>query len=196
MKKNIILALALLISVGITHTRLYSFFADGIFQEMEQLQKRMYQLQQEAWAHRPVYNKEEAKALKKARKNLLAIKPEVSQNNENIIIKFPLNDSVDAKNITVTTEDTILKGVIPCANGQVEFTVFNNYLELSRRIEIKKENKSEENKQSSYYSDLTSKTITLPQRIDINSVKASVKDKVLTLLFTKKKQSKISIAHT
>ncbi|MBA3954403.1 hypothetical protein H0X48_03745 [Candidatus Dependentiae bacterium] len=209
MKKTLTLALTLLSTVAVTQARLRHFIFDDMFEEMQHMHEQMNRMQQQFWSHTPVsLNTPEAEAFKKARKNITSIKPEITQDENSVIIKFPI-PAIDKKNISVTVEDNILKGTIPAQDGRVDFRVAHNYLEISRRIEIKKETntqdaqvENEKNttsnrtpRQVSYFSDLVTRGHLLPQTVDVNSVKAETKDNFFILSFAKKKQAKIAIAH-
>lgn len=222
MKKTLTLGLALLSTTAGTQTRLRHFVFDDMFEEMQHMHEQLYRMQQQLWSHAPTsQHAPEIEEFKQARKNLLAIEPEVTQDDTNVIITFAI-PNVDKKSISLTIEDNVLQGTIPAQQGHVDFSVSNYSFSIARRIEIKKDipvttpeikqaqettksaqpvtetpapTQSNKPRQVTYFSDLVTAYRTLPQTIDVQSIKAETKENQLILSFAKTKQAKITIAH-
>jgi len=196
MNKHFALALLILSSaVPATQARIRHIVFDDMSEEFDRVAK----LHRELWSSfaTPVLevNNEQAEAIKKARKNLAQIKPDVTHDANSVTITFALHNA-DKKNIDISVEDNVVNGTIPTPDGKVEFAVVNNYLEVARRIELKKEDKTKEKQATVHYGSLATRVTTLPQVVDVSSVKATTKDDKLLLVFSKKKQAKVAIAHS
>ena len=200
MKKQVTLALLILSSAILTtQARIRHFIFDDMSEEFERMHERMAHLNREFWTSFSMptvqIDTKQAEAIKKARKNLAQIKPEITHDDNSVTVTFSLHNA-DKKAIDIAVEDAVLNGTIPTSDGKVEFAVTNNYLEIARRIEIKKEDTTKEKQATVHYGSLATKVTLLPQVVDVSTVKATTKDDKLVLVFGKKKQAKIAIAHS
>lgn len=152
-------------------------------------------------------SKEERKLIKKARGKLSQINPTIEQKDGKVVISIPL-DSIETKNIDIQVEDNILNATIPSEYGKVQMVIDNNYLELSRRIEVRKEQENANQKDvkvdqtkpvkkesTVYYGSMATTVERLPFTVDVNSAKASTKDNVLNITLDKKQHTKVNIEH-
>lgn len=206
--KRLSLLLLLLSTAAVHNTdaRMRFFFDDdpwgfdsNIFDDMRE---HMRQMSEHFASFGP--SKEEKEAVKSARKTLSAIKPEVTQDDNNVYVKFAIN-TIDKKNVDIEFKEyarpkrgdiykmyPYLKGVISTDNGKVEFYVTKDALEVSRHIEIKKQNKDDKKQAVAYYGSSAAEVVSLPASVEISqdTAKAAIKDATLTITLAKKQQAK------
>lgn len=143
-------------------------------------------------------SKEDNQITKEAHKNLSKIKPEISHDDNNVYIKFQV-ENLDKNAIDIQIEDNKLHGIIPTKDGKIEISISNNYLETSKRIDIKKEEKdakSDKTQTIMHYGSLSTTVERLPQSVDLSTVKADTKDNQLTITFGRKKHTKIHVSES
>lgn len=146
--------------------------------------------------------KQRRKDLKIAQKGLKKIHPKISQTEDSITVSFSIPDT-DKNNINISIKEGAAVGVIPSKYGKVSFVAHPNYIEINKTLEIKSpetnESKTSDNSQikpKSHFVSTASFAESLPASVEINSIKASTQDDVLTVTFAKKKEKKINIKHS
>jgi len=143
--------------------------------------------------------KEKAKVVH-AQKELESIKPEIKKDQEgNIEISFALNN-VDKKSLQdIELQDGILIGQIDSVYGKVKFYISDDSIKLVRSLEINDEKNVDsdpekvKNKYVYHYTYGSSNLYPLPTKVDINSVKAKVRDDNLIITLKPKHYTKIKV---
>lgn len=174
------------------------------------MREHMKEMRQSMFGFVPT--KEERETLNAAYDRLSKIKPKIDKDENNIYIRFNIED-VNKNDIKITKETQGFLGTIPTKDGIVEFSISPFQLQVSRSAQFKKEqsttqqdtgttqegkadNKKTEKKPSTYfYSSSHIEVQSLPYAVDLSTAQAETKDNTFTITIAKKKEALLPIAH-
>lgn len=138
-------------------------------------------------------SKEEREAFKAARERLAKIKHTLTEDDHKVTIQFSGFDALDKKDIKIVKKDNQWIGTIVTKDGRIEFVIAQNGIQVSRLVEIKKEDKDKKDRVS-YTSSLAADVEYFKHLVDIGTTKAeSVKDNTLTIVIQKQKEEVLPI---
>ena len=136
-------------------------------------------------------SKEDREALKAARERLNKITYDIKEDDHSVTITFTGFETLDKKDIKIVKKTNGWAGTIPTKDGKLEFFIGQKGIEVARAVELKKEEKGKE--QIFRSSSLTSEARFFGNQIDLNTVKAEVKDTTLTLTAQKPQEEVLPI---
>ncbi len=112
----------------------------------------------------------------------------VTEAEQTVTVRIPALELKSVDTISVVREDGVVHVKVPLKGGEIAATIDERTLDVSARCLVEQKQKGNDGKEmvvdskSSEYSTFVS----LPARVDINSIKAEYGDKTLKLIFAKK----------
>lgn len=112
----------------------------------------------------------------------------VAETEQNVVVTIPSLELKSVDTISIVREDGVAHVKVPLKHGEIAATIDERTLDVSARCLVEQKQKGNDGKEmvvdskSSEYSTFVS----LPARVDINSIKAEYGDKTLKLIFAKK----------
>lgn len=151
-------------------------------------------------AHEYGPSKEDREAIKNARETLAKIKYTITDDEHKVKVQLSGFENLDKKDIHILKKENHWLGTVTTKDGTVEFVIASNGLQISRRVELKKESKEQDKDQKdkrdyvSYTTALATEAEYFKQHVNIATLKAEpVKDNTLTLTIDKQKEEILPI---